>query len=291
VDVIYAQAPLFSTNPKIGKKLEYLNLYHSSLLFAQGNGSSRQYWTLEFDFTGGNLLKGVVPEIVDNGSSSVLKWDTAARYCLTPKLLWGRHHWSKRFEVLMSLTPDQVMRAFDEFLFPLNSTQSLERPQYQLWRVAKVGILGQVKEVLVNDVTCQDGAVWFLNHLTTVSKVKPFINFRLKATATLVYASRIVPVNTRDPMQWKRVVEFYKTFSNMLQGNTSIFHKLVDVAEIIFDRKYIYDSNAGVYYEIHGNHVPWIQFGYPEFPLRSPPWLEAEHPQSSPEEQGMTVVV
>jgi hypothetical protein len=295
VDIIYAQAPLFSTNKKIGNKFALLNLFHSSLVFAQGKGSERQYWTLEFDFTGGNLLRGIVPNIVEhNGSpyTASLHWESNnARYCLTTGLLWGEEHWSKRFEVLMSVHPDQLRHTFTDFLTPLNSTSDDIRPQYQLWRVTRFGLLGGPREILVRDVTCQDGAVWFLHHLTSALKVTNEVDWKLRATAVYIHARRVVPVDVSNPEEWKRVVNFYKKLGHMLGKNT-IFSRLLDVAEIIFRRKYVYDTNSGIYYEVLGNYLPWMTFGYPEYPIEGPPWNKTLLPPApSSAEGGVPIVV
>jgi len=294
VDVIFAQAPLFSTNPKIGEKLGLLNLFHSSLLFAQGEGASRRYWTLEFDFIGGNLIRGLIPEIVVNQSSHVesLEWHSAARYCLTNGLLWTRKHWSKRFDVLMSLPADDAARAFHDFMSAYNSTSSNDAgAQYQLWRVAKTNIWGDVEATFVKDTTCADGAVWFAHYLSTIAKVGSAAPIDLRATVVVVEATHVEAVNTNDVDEWRNIVDFYKKLTDLTSGNSSIVHKLVVLAEVFFERKYVYDSNVGVYYAVYGNYVPWMRWEYAHFPLTGPPWGAAKVGLQSVNSSGSSLVI
>lgn len=269
VDIILAQAPLFSTNPAIGNKLGLLNLYHTSLVFAQRSDASVRYWTLEFDFTGGNILRGIAPFI--NGDE--LTWDSDARYCLTEGLLWGREHWTKSFEVAMTLTADQVLRAFTDFVIPVNSTASATKPQYQLWRVAQFSWFGRPKRTLVEDITCADGAVWFLHHVATKLQVAPRAGFRSTGTATYVDVNRLEPVDTDDPIQWRDVVKFYRKIVDLTSANKSFLHRLFDLMNIAVSRKYVYDTNTKVYYRIHSTTEPWLRFELVEYPLVGPPWL------------------
>merc|ERR1712039_223970 len=90
-------------------------------------------------------------------------------------------------------------------------------------------------------------------------------------TVVYIHAHHIVPADVSNPETWKDIVNFYKKLKDML-GKVSIFSRLLDVAEIIFKRKYVYDTNAGIYYEVVGSQLPWMTFGYPEFPLEGPPW-------------------
>merc|ERR1719261_2261731 len=66
IEVIYAQAPLFSTNPKIGQAGKYLNLYHTAIALRQTNtvsNAEQKYWTLEFDVQSGSIVDATLPLI------------------------------------------------------------------------------------------------------------------------------------------------------------------------------------------------------------------------------------
>jgi hypothetical protein len=288
VDVIFAQAPLFSANPKIGDKLGLLNLYHTSLVFAQGEGPSRRYWTLEFDFIGGNLVKGLVPDIIVNQSSGMesLHWRNDARYCLTDGLLWGQKHWSKRFDVLMSISPNEAKGAFHEFMMASNTTS-----KYQLWRVAQTNFRGEIEATFVKDTTCADGAVWFVHYLfSQFARAVPSKPVDLRATVVVVEATHVEAVNTNDLDAWRNVVGFYKQLVDLTSGNKSTMHKLEELAEVFFERKFVYDSNVGVYYEIHGNWLPWMRWEYASFPLTGPPWV-AKGPMQLLDTSGVRTIV
>merc|ERR1719329_799610 len=85
VTVVWAQAPLFSTNPQINQTGKYLNLYHTALVFRQAS----TFWTLEFDSTADQLTNAIIPQVSD---SNELVWQTDARWCLEG-IYNGRDHW------------------------------------------------------------------------------------------------------------------------------------------------------------------------------------------------------
>lgn len=50
VELLVVQAPLFSTNPQIGQKLRWLDLFHTALVLKQQlPGKEPKNWTIEFD--------------------------------------------------------------------------------------------------------------------------------------------------------------------------------------------------------------------------------------------------
>lgn len=273
VDVIVAQTPLFSTNPSFGQKLGLFGLYHTAIVLSQeyvacNNGTSgcfpvRRNWTLEFDYTGGSIIKGIMPKILGN----TLRWDNNARFCLTQGVLWGRGHWTKSFDTAMRITAEQANQTFQDFVYPVNSTSG--GPQYQLWRVVQERWFGQFRQTLVMDTTCSDGASWFLHHVATVLGVTPRPGFKLKGTVALVNADHISLVNRSDPREWHDVVQYYEQFVG-LSANITIAAKLVDLLGLV-PMKFMYDTNAGTYYQIFGNHFPWFRIEYQDFPLSSPP--------------------
>jgi len=273
IEVIFAQAPLFSTNPKIGDKLEKLGLFHSAIVFAQGANDTRKYWTLEFDFTGGSLLTAIVPQISVNLSAPggyTMTWNNDARYCLENGLKWGEKHWSKHFDVVTTASAQQMEDVFAGFVTPFNSTNHDTFPQYQLWRVERTGWFGFGQKVMIPDVTCNSGAVWFLHHLMSRQGAHFPPHFAFEGTAVLLKAHSVEPVNTTDPVQMQRMVHFFQQVSKMVAANTSIPHRLLDVMEIVVERKFVYDANAQKYYELIDSFAPWMEFAYVEFPLERP---------------------
>jgi len=265
VDLILVQAPLFSTNPKIGGKLSIFGLFHTALVFAQGEGDSRKYWTLEFDFTSGSILSGIMPTI----EGDALIWNNDARFCLTGGLLWGRSHWTKSFQTVFRLTSAQANSVLRDFVFPINASAHGQRPQYQLWRVGPTDKQGRVTETLVRDTTCSDGVGWLLHHISAKMDIKPVPGFVLQATATVVNAERIELVNTTDPEEWRQVVKFY-THLVELRKNVSAVEKLWDVFRLV-RHEYVYDTNFGKYYRIFGNRFPWMHTEYTAYQLVDPP--------------------
>ncbi|CAJ1361388.1 unnamed protein product [Effrenium voratum] len=150
VEVMMAQSPLFSTNPNIGTKLQWLNLYHTALVFVQKvPGQEVKNWTVEFDSVT-NVLGAIKPQI--EGDQVI--WDHDARFCATEGVLWGEAHWSKIFEVVLRLNADQARRIFTEFIPAVNETSPATKPLYQLMRAEST----TNGETLVKDITCGDGA-------------------------------------------------------------------------------------------------------------------------------------
>lgn len=268
VEVIFAQAPLFSTNPSIGDKGKYFNLYHTCIVLAQGAGSSRRYWTLEFDFAGGSILQSIVPQFQSTGFPMV--WHNNARYCLTEGVLWGEEHWSKSFRILFAVTPAQIQQTFTDFVGSVNTSTPDTKPQYQLWRVAKKW---PDSEMLVQDSTCSDGVLWFLHDLTSVHNVMLPPDFEFRATVVRLNAERVVAIDKNDKQKVDNMVVFFKIMSDLISANKSIAHRLLDVLELgLGGRKYVYDTNSEVYYELSGNRLPWISFEYASYSIMGPPW-------------------
>jgi hypothetical protein len=271
VEVLFAQAPLFSTNPKVGQKLRKLNMFHSCIVFAQGANSSRKYWTLEFDATASNLFLAVAPKVTGSGLNASIEWDSDARYCLSPGLKWGHHHWTEHFDIVTSLSSSQAMAAFTGFVSLANGTVHGSQPQYQLWRAARTHWFSP-PDTLLRDVTCNDGSVWFLNYLASSLNAPMPPNFKFKGTSAVVKAHQLEKVDLTDPTSKLKMLHFYRTMRDTVSANKSMFHRLVDVVELLLEHKYLYDSTHQVYYEVIGNFVPWIEFQYTEFPLEAFPW-------------------
>jgi len=289
VEVIFAQAPLFSTNPSIGQKGKYLNLYHTCIVLAQGAGSSRRYWTLEFDFTGGDVLKSIIPQFHLNLSAPggvSMVWHNDARYCLTEGIKWGEQHWTKNFQILFDVTAAQVQQTFTDLVSVVNTTAVDTKPEYQLWRVAKKS---PDSSMLVQDMTCADGALWFLHHLKTVHKAIFPPTFEFRGTATILNADHVKKVDMSDWKAVDKMALYFKIMADLVGANKSMAHRLIDVLLLVHEsKKYVYDSNMQVYYELSGNNLPWIWFEYAQYGLLGPPWLQ---PNSTKPNTTSTVVV
>lgn len=263
VDVILAQAPLFSTNPRVGDLGKYFNAFHSALVFAQGQGEERHYWTLEFDFTGGNLLTGITPAI--NGTA--LAWSNDARFCLEDGIKWGLKHWDQTYEMVARVTADQLRRTFNEFVLARNRTEHGMPPQYQLWRVAEEDWLGHPGKVFIEDVTCNQGPIWIFDYMRNQLNITLEPNFTLRGTQVIVNARSVEEVNVSVPVQWQAVVEYYRTMTEMLSSTPQ---KIATVLGA-FHQQFVYDGNAGKYYKLIGSSPRYLRILYESFPLAPPP--------------------
>jgi len=284
VEVIYAQAPLFSTNKAIGQKGKYLNLFHTCIVLAQGAGDSRKYWTLEFDFTGGSVLSSIVPKMHFNPFKKgdvTFTWNNDARYCLSEGVLWGEKHWTERFDVVFTITAAQARETFDVFVASANHTAASPAgsAQYQLWRVAKKW---PEREMLVQDITCTDGAVWFLHHIVTQHKAIAPPDFELKGTATILNAESVKLVDMKNGSAVDKMALYFKAMSDLISANKSIERRLLDVMYLVHDeKKYVYDSNMKRYYELSGNKVPFIWFEHANYELVGLPWGKSSETSST----------
>jgi hypothetical protein len=277
VEVIYAQAPLFSLDPRIGQHLGLINLFHSSIVLAQGADSNRRYWTLEFGSTAPSPLAIMAPEVIANksapGGASML-WHNDAKYCLTYGLLHGTRHWTTHLDVVMSVSVEDVTRAFDDFVAPLNRSKPGEKPQYHTFKVAHAGFFGGIKHTFVEDMTCNHGALWFIHYLNGAvlgNLVPP--DFKFKGTVAVVNAWGVKRVHSSDP-QWEHVLKYYGKLSEVVSSKKSLLQKFVDLIELAVERRYVYDPNSGEYFELIGNFFPWVSFQYDALTLTGPPWLE-----------------
>lgn len=251
------QAPLFSTNPRIGTKLRWLNLYHTALVLQQQlPGSEPQNWTIEFDSVT-NVLGAVLPSI--NGTT--LSWNNDARYCVTKGVLWGEAHWSKMFDLVFRLKASQARQIFTDFIPSVNETEHLSKPLYQLWRVEHDA------KTLVKDITCGDGVNWIMDYASRVLQRAPA--FELKFTSIVVKADRIANVHVNGP-DWPVVVKYFQGMSNVTEGKQPLLHRLLEFLHLM-PVHYIYDSNAQAYFKVEGNHFPWLEAKYHAVPLEGPP--------------------
>jgi hypothetical protein len=268
VDVIVAQAPLFSTSPTIGQKFKYLGIFHTTIVLAQteSNGESR-YWTIEFDYTGDSILRSVVPDF----SGEQMTWNKNARYCLSEGLLWGRGHWTKSFEIVARLTTVEAQHMLNAYVVPtLNSTSSGINPQYQLWRVTRPSLLPwRHAEVLIHDVTCADGANWILHYLAKLAHVPLASKFKFKGSGTVLSVDRVERVSPEDRETWSDMVAYFRTLADMVAANKTLAERLHDVLHYFSHKKYVYDTNMGVYFMLVGNRDRF-HFSYDEYLMEGP---------------------
>eukprot|EP00932_Pfiesteria_piscicida_P009003 SRR837773.19633.p1 GENE.SRR837773.19633~~SRR837773.19633.p1 ORF type:complete len:166 (-),score=39.47 SRR837773.19633:39-536(-) len=122
------------------------------------------------------MVNSVMPKIVGDE----LEWSNDAKFCLTRDILWTRDHWTKGFDTVFSLTANQTQQLFRDFVRPLNSSLHGQKPQYQVWRVAKKDTAGETNDdMLVGDVTCANGATWLMHFAQTHFGVSPPPGLRL----------------------------------------------------------------------------------------------------------------
>lgn len=285
VEVIVVQAPLFSTNPKIGQKLRWVGLFHTALVFVQSVNGNAKNWTLEFAAVT-NVLGSTLPQLDEENRT--LHWDNAARYCATEGILWGREHWTQMFEPVMRLTAAQVSQLFQGFVLPLNNTQRSAKPRYQLWEV--VSRDPTAHQPLVQDITCGDGTSWVLHHATTVLGAQLRSDFQLHYTSIVVPAEAVEPANVSDPEEWQKVFDYFREMVQVVRGKEAALARLFDVLWML-PVKYIYDSNAASYFRVIGNSFPWLEVRNRPLPLHGPPWLEPVAPRAAPVELPLASVV
>lgn len=269
MDVIVAQAPLFSTNPKFGQKLGWLGLYHTTLVLSQTNSSGNpQFWTLEFDYIRGNVLTSIIPDVIDGR----MVWNKSARFCLSEGLLWGREHWTKTFKKVARLSAAEAQSMLNQFIVPLNSTASDMPPQYQLWRVVKPSTFpwGDSK-VLIPDVTCADGVNWILHYLSKLAHVPLLPDFKLRGTSVFLSADRVLRVSQEDSAAWADMNEYFSTLKDLISANKTEIERLHDVVSLARDTKYVHDGNTGEYYMLVGSRDR-VHFSYRDYQLEGPPF-------------------
>jgi len=261
VDVFVVQSPLFSTNPTIGQKLGWFDLYHTGIVLRQQlPGASPRNWTVEFDSVT-NVLGAVLPQI-DNAT---LSWNNDARYCVTTGVLWGEAHWSKMFDKAMQLTSRQAQRIFSDFIPSVNNTAHNNRPLYQLWRAED-----REDKLLVKDITCGDGVNWFLHFANLQLGVPVLEGFELKFTSIVFHADRLTSIDVGGE-EWPNVVKYFQGMVDALEAKESKFGRLLDFLHLV-PVHYVYDGNAKAYFKVVGNHFPWMSARYRTASLEGPPW-------------------
>jgi len=283
IDVIVAVSALFSTNPKLGRVTGLFGMYHGSLIFGQGTGESRRYWTLEFDNTATNFVSGIVPDIVSNSTSpggASLNWHNDARYCLEEGVKWGIKHWGKRFDVVASITVDQARKAFTHFVSVVNTTSHGMRPQYELFRVVDTDFFGASKNTLVKEITCFDGVAWFLHYLKSALGVALPADFVLEGTVVSLKAHSLKRVNTDDPTEMTEMLRYWRILADVTSEDQSPLGKALDMVKYVSSDKYVYDNGAGVYYRLSGSSSWFPSVHYMEIPLVTPPSMRASESAS-----------
>lgn len=259
-----AQSPLFASNPKIGKKLGWFNLYHTALVLSQRiPGQVPRNWTVEFDSVT-NVLGAVLPKI----DGTQLVWNNDARYCITEGVLWGEAHWTKQFRVAMRVTASQARKVVKQFVLPLNRSAHGKKPLYQLWKI----VTRDTKEdLLVRDITCGDGANWFLNYANKFLSVQLESEFSLKSTSFVFRVDKVEPVRTQNATEWDKVVNYFVEMIKFAGKGQSVLERGEDLLKLM-PLKYVYDSNSNTYFEVFGDNFPWFKARYDDRALEGPPW-------------------
>jgi len=268
IEVIYAQAPLFSTNPKIGQKGRFLNMYHTAIALRQTvtvPAVQQKYWTLEFDVQSGSVVDGSLPRI----DGETLSWDNEARFCLTEGLLHGREHWTTSFDSVALITGVHARATLEQAVYRFNGTGTKTKPFYGLWNIKP----RRSTSPTIRDVTCGDGANWFLHHIQSELKIPLVPWFKLKVSKANIHARELVPVDTSNPAEWSRMVQYYKKQTEFVKGGVSMFERFLAFVAT-FPCKYVYDANEDIYYRIYGNHFPYFDFEYEEMPLMPSPYVD-----------------
>lgn len=274
VDVIVVQAPLFSSNPKIGNTFGVFGWYHSAIVLHQVHEGTEEYWTLEFDATAdGNAITAATPTV---GKDGRMYWDADARWCLTNGLYWGREHWNKTYDAVMRLSATEVLRAFDNGVALTNSSVPGARPQYQLFSVMHTGEGSRTRdpshdELFIPKMTCGDGVSMFLYWALTLNNASIRSDFRLHDTKVTFNADAIEPVDLSDKAEMDLVTAKYKHLRAM-STNESMLDRVTDFFDLL-PLSYMYNTNTRTYFRIRGNLLPHFWFHFGEIRLCSPMWL------------------
>jgi len=283
VDVIVAQAPLFSNVQLIGDKLGWWGMFHTALVFRQTSNGTTRFWTLEFD-AAHNVVDAVLPMIVNgtNGSQPQLVWRSDARYCLTEdsKPLLGRWHWTKTYKVAAVVNKQQLHRTFQDVVWRFNGTEPGTGPQYQLW-----GYVPEVADMQIKDVMCADGVAWVLHYLASnvaVEALAGLHDYRGTTLQSRAYSLEIV--NMSDANESAAVVAYYELQIELVRGNSagggkaSWLTRILDVFAVV-PMQFVHDANTKTYYRVIGQHFPYFRAVFPFYnglfvnmPFESPPF-------------------
>jgi len=258
VEVIYAQAPLFSANDQVGGDLGALGLYHTALIFRQGD----EHFTLEFDLTstnaqGSSLWTGFLP-IRQNED---LFWQNDAKWCLNEGILWGRDHWNTTFDVIATVTQKQFGSLFDDLVVPLNETTL----KYNAFRVGSA----TGGEDFVDDVTCANGMIWIRDFLekSGVQLTEPSVGWQV--SRVVLNATSVTPMNMDDELDRVTVARFYDDLEKISTTFVGIIQALVTGLNF----KYVYDPVKEIYYELNGTFTGTIP--KPQYVVAPKPWVVA----------------
>lgn len=276
IDIIYAQAPLFSSNPAIGNALGDLGLHHTATILKQGD----THYTLEYDLTAQNkpnatLTAGFLPIIQDGA----LYWDTDAQWCLFPGLLWGQEHWTTAYDTIATVTKPQ----FDD-LYKWVQTHNATDTKYNMWRVA--GPLG-VGADHINDVTCANGAIWVRDHLKSAGVTLTEPANKWKVSRVTLNALSVSEVDMTDSKNKKDVMDFYLTlYDSVSKLDGSLADKLIAAFQS-FHFTYVYEGQTNKYWKLlsliyGGLPKPGYAVAPDPWPLPGPPAPTPPTPSPAP---------
>lgn len=264
IDVLLAQAPTGSVNPKTGDKMgKYLHAFHAAVVFRQNlSNTEARYWTLEYDSRAPDDVGFAFNVPYINGSNLTWGDKTKAGYCLIPRIFWGRDHWKTTWELAMTLTAQQVRRTFTDAVLPINQSN----PQFQVMSVE-----GPHGENWVPHQTCGDGARWFLYYASTIHGVPVRSGFRFYDTRLIFLAEsmELVDENENDEA-WQDVVNSYRRMDAFFSA-PKLSQKFLDFIQFM-PIGAIYDAPKGVYYRITKSFAPFVRTSFEIHEICSPPW-------------------
>jgi len=198
-----------------------------------------------------------------------LTWNNDARFCLTEGLLNGREHWTTHFDTVALITGAQARDALEQAVYRFNGTDAGTKPLYVLWDIKP----SKAASPTIRDVTCADGADWFLHHIQSELKVPLRPWFKFKVTKMKVHCDELVPVDVSNHLEWITMVRYFKHQTELVKGGVNILERFLALLAT-FPCKYVYDANEDVYYKIHGNHFPYFDIEHEEMPLTTSPFAD-----------------
>jgi len=271
MEVYWAQAPLFSSNPNIGDLLGKFNLYHTAIVFEQDNETA---WSLEFDITAQNkphskFTAGFLPDIVGDA----LIWDNDAKWCLTEGVLLTRDHWQKQYEKIADIEAETFRKLVDEFVPSLNGTNHKNSTgkalAYNMYQVHN-----PLGKAISQDVTCANGAMWIREFLVNEGVNVTDIDWRV--TRTFIGTIEPTEVVWEDELEWTMMLRYFRGQAELINGNATVAEKIL-MLNATLPMRYWFDPVLQKYWKLggvdFGFDMPIISYTNPPFP-----WPKTETP-------------
>jgi len=242
VTVIWAQAPLFSTNPMIGNTTKRLNLYHSCIIFRQNvstpSGMVSKFWTLEYDFgTTNGMFDAIIPRF-DKG----MAFNSPARWCLREGIYHGRDHWKKNFVDVASISPDTFTHIIRDYIPQFNSSDPSAWPQYQIFQVKDV-----FGKVIIDDNTCTD-SFRVIQYIRDDLKL-PVKKMVFKATRIKMKVLDMVGERTFAHNKHSLLIEaFYLAMRRAIDKKLALVEKFIAFFQFFLPEFFLHDNNRRQYF-------------------------------------------